>query len=224
MASEHNHGDTVSRRDFFKTAGVTSVATSILTSAQAEAQGTGPQVFGPGEVPIRLTVNGQVRDLQVEPRTTLLDAVRDRLTLTGNKRVCDRGACGACTMIVDGRTIYSCSTLAIDVQGKTIRTVDGLANGDTLHPVQRAFCETDGMMCGFCTPGFVVATVALLEKHPHATPEQTVRELNGNVCRCGTFNRVYEAARMAVGGGQAAGPGAPGDLAEAVVKSEVTRG
>ena len=222
MASQHDHGGLVSRRDFFKTAGVTSVATSILTGAQAEAQGTGPQVFGPGEVPIRLTVNGQVRDLLVEPRVTLLDAVRDRLDLTGNKRVCDRGACGACTMIVDDRTVYGCSTLAIDVQGTTIRTVDGLANGDTLHPVQHAFCETDGMMCGFCTPGFVVATVALLEKYPNATPEETRRELNGNVCRCGAFNRIYDAARLARGG-RAAMPGAAGNLA-AVVKSEVTRG
>ena len=137
MASQHDHGGLVSRRDFFKTAGVTSVATSILTGAQAEAQGTGPQVFGPGEVPIRLTVNGQVRDLLVEPRVTLLDAVRDRLDLTGNKRVCDRGACGACTMIVDDRTVYGCSTLAIDVQGTTIRTVDG---SPTVTPCTR--CST----------------------------------------------------------------------------------
>ena len=223
MGSQQDPGGTVSRRNFFKTVGVTSVATSILTGAHAEAQGVGPQVLGPGEVPIRLTVNGQVRDLLVEPRVTLLDAIRDRLNLTGNKRVCDRGACGACTMIVDGRTVYGCSTLAIDAQGKTIRTVDGLANGDTLHPVQHAFCETDGMMCGFCTPGFVVATVALLEKYPHATPEQTRRELNGNVCRCGTFNRIYEAARLARGG-SAAMQGAAGQLADAAEKGEVPRG
>ena len=223
MGSQQDPSGTVSRRNFFKTVGVTSVATSILTAAQAEAQGTAPRVLGPGEVPIRLTVNGQVRDLLVEPRVTLLDAIRDRLNLTGNKRVCDRGACGACTMIVDGRTVYGCSTLAIDAQGKAIRTVDGLADGDTLHPVQHAFCETDGMMCGFCTPGFVVATVALLEKYPHATPEQTRHELNGNVCRCGTFNRIYAAARLARGG-SAALPGEAGRLAEAVVEGEVPRG
>ena len=104
-------------------------------------------------------VNGKRLELKIEPRVTLLDAIRNRADLTGNKRVCDRGTCGACTMIVDGRTVYSCSTLAIEVQGKQIRTVDGLAaaNG-TLHPVQQAFCDTDGLMCGFCTPGFVVAT------------------------------------------------------------------
>jgi len=106
-------------------------------------------------------------------------------------------------MIVDGRTVYSCSTLAIDVQGKQIRTVDGLATGATLHPVQQAFCDVDALMCGFCTPGFVVATVALLEKYPNATVEQAKRELDGNICRCGTFVRVMEAAmkaKMMIGG------------------------
>jgi xanthine dehydrogenase YagT iron-sulfur-binding subunit len=103
---------------------------------------------------------------------TLLDALRTRADLTGNKRVCDRGTCGACTMIVDGRTVYACSTLAIEVQGKAVRTVEGLATGGALHPVQQAFCDVDALMCGFCTPGFVVATVAVLEKYPNATREQ----------------------------------------------------
>src|SRR5262249_37135750 len=119
--------------------------------------------------------------------------LRMRSDLTGNKRGCDRGACGACTMIVDGRTVYACSTLAIEVQGKKIRTVDGLASGGTLHPVQQAFCDADALMCGFCTPGFVMAAVALLEKHPNATVEQAKRGLDGNICRCGTFTRILEA-------------------------------
>ena len=121
----------VSRRDFLKTAGVGSLATAVTTvgAAEAEAQ-TGAKVVGPGDVPVSLMVNGKRLDLKIEPRVTLLDALRNRADLTGNKRGCDRGACGACTMIVDGRTVYSCSTLAIDVQGKQIRTVDGLANGD----------------------------------------------------------------------------------------------
>jgi xanthine dehydrogenase YagT iron-sulfur-binding subunit len=173
-----------------------------VTSAAVEVEAqTGPAVVGPGEVPVSLMVNGRKLDLRIEPRVTLLDAVRNRADLTGNKRVCDRGTCGACTMIVDGRTVYACSTLAIDVQGKPIRTVDGLAaaNG-TLHPVQQAFVDTDGLMCGFCTPGFVVATVALLEKHPNATPEQMRRGLDGNICRCGTFVRIMEAAVKAKSG------------------------
>jgi xanthine dehydrogenase YagT iron-sulfur-binding subunit len=191
-----------SRRDFLKTAGVGSLATAVTTATETDAQGaqaapSGARVLGPGDVPVTLNVNGKRVDLRIEPRVTLLDAVRNRADLTGNKRVCDRGSCGACTMIVDGRTVYSCSTLAIDVQGKQIRTVDGLANGAALHPVQQAFCDVDALMCGFCTPGFVVATVALLEKYPNATVEQAKRELDGNICRCGTFVRVMEAAMKA---------------------------
>ena len=183
-----------------KSAGVSGLATAV-TSAAAETQAqTGPPVLGPGEVPVTLTVNGKPLALRIEPRVTLLDAIRNRADLTGNKRVCDRGSCGACTMIVDGHSVYACSTLAIDVQGKQIRTVDGLAaaNG-TLHPVQQAFCDVDALMCGFCTPGFVVATVALLEKYPNATAEQMRKGLDGNICRCGTFVRIMEAAVKAKG-------------------------
>jgi xanthine dehydrogenase YagT iron-sulfur-binding subunit len=187
----------VSRRDFLKSAGLGGVATAVTaTATEVDAQ-TGPRVVGPGEVPVTLNVNGKRVELRIEPRVTLLDALRTRADLTGNKRVCDRGSCGACTMIVDGRTVYSCSTLAIDVQGRQIRTVDGLANGNALHPVQQAFCDVDALMCGFCTPGFVVATVALLEKYPNATPEQARKELDGNICRCGTFVRILEAAMKA---------------------------
>lgn len=190
---------TVSRRDFFKTVGVSSLATSVLTTVEAEAQATAPRAVGPGEVPIRLTINGRAHALSVEPRMTLLDAVRNRLDFTGSKRVCDHGTCGACTMIVDGRAIYSCSTFAIDTQGKNVRTVEGLAQGTVLHPVQQAFCDSDGLMCGFCTPGFVVAAVALLEKIPNPTPEQARRHLDGNICRCGTYVGVLEAALKAKG-------------------------
>src|SRR5712691_7683479 len=135
------HPMTVSRRDFLKSAGVTSLATAVTSAAVADAGAqTGPRVLGPGDVPVQLMVNGKRIDLRIEPRVTLLDALRTRADLTGNKRVCDRGTCGACTMIVDGRAIYSCSTLAVDVIGKPVRTVDGLASGATLHPVQQAFC------------------------------------------------------------------------------------
>jgi xanthine dehydrogenase YagT iron-sulfur-binding subunit len=197
---------TVSRREFLKGAGVTGLASAVTAAGVAETEAqTGPRVLGPGDVPVSLMVNGKRLELKIEPRVTLLDALRNRADLTGNKRVCDRGTCGACTMIVDGRTVYSCSTLAIEVQGKQIRTVDGLANGATLHPVQQAFCDVDALMCGFCTPGFVVATVALLEKHPNATPEQMRKGLDGNICRCGTFVRILEAANAAKAKGVARG-------------------
>jgi aerobic-type carbon monoxide dehydrogenase small subunit (CoxS/CutS family) len=119
--------------------------------------------------------------------------------MTGVKRVCDRASCGACTMIVDGRTVYACSILAIEAQGKVIRTVEGLATANALHPVQEAFCEHDGLMCGFCTPGLVVATTALLEKTPNPTLEQAKRALDGNICRCGTYTKVLKAATSTKG-------------------------
>jgi len=189
----------VSRRDFLKTAGVVGAVSAAVSPTEAEAQAAAVRGVGPGDVPVRLTVNGKRLDLMIEPRVTLLDALRMRADLTGNKRGCDRGACGACTMIVDGRAVYSCSTLAIECQGKEIRNVDGLAQGATLHPVQAAFCEKDALMCGFCTPGFVMASVALLEKHPNPTPEQIRKGLDGNICRCGTFSRIFEAVSSVKG-------------------------
>ena len=184
------------RRAFLKTATVAPLAAGVAGAAVAHAQG-GAAVVGPGDVSIELMVNGKRLALRVEPRMTLLNAIRNKADITGNKRGCDRGVCGACTMIVDGRTAYSCSTLAIEAVGKQIRTVDGLANGATLHPVQQAFCDRDALMCGFCTPGFVMATVALIEKHPKPTPEQVKKGLDGNICRCGTFVRIMEAALTA---------------------------
>jgi xanthine dehydrogenase YagT iron-sulfur-binding subunit len=185
-------GFSVSRRAFLKTVGGTTLAAGVVSPGVSEAQ-TLPGAVGPGEVPIALTINGKTHRLRVEPRVTLLDAMRDRLDITGLKRVCDRGTCGACTVIVDGRTQYSCSHLAIDMQGVNIRTIEGLTEGTVLHPVQQAFCEHDGLMCGFCTPGFVMAAAALLEKTPKPTAEQAKAGLAGNICRCGTYTRVLEA-------------------------------
>ncbi|MGE5813969.1 MAG: (2Fe-2S)-binding protein [Acidobacteriota bacterium] len=181
-----------SRRDFLKTVGVGGIAAGVVGPATVDAQQAA--ALGPGPVPITLTINGKTHRLQVEPRVTLLDAARNHLNITGVKRVCDRGSCGACTMIVDGRTIYACSTLAIEMQGRNIRTIEGLAEGTALHPVEQAFCESDALMCGFCTPGFVTSTVALLEKNPKPTPDEVRKALDGNICRCGTYKRVLEAA------------------------------
>jgi len=187
----------VTRRDFFKTVGAGSVAAAMVsTGGEAEAQSA---VIGPAEVPVTLTINSQRHSIRVEPRVTLLDAMRTRLDITGMKRVCDRGSCGACTVIIDGRTFYSCSMLAIEAQGRNIRTVEGLSSGASLHPVQQAFCDNDALMCGFCTPGFVMATVALLEKTPNPTAEQAKRALDGNICRCGTNLGVLAAALKAKG-------------------------
>jgi xanthine dehydrogenase YagT iron-sulfur-binding subunit len=184
----------INRRSFLKSAGIGSLAATVADVSDAEAQTAGARVLGPGEVSVNLTVNGRRVELRIEPRVTLLDALRQRADLTGSKRGCDRGACGACSMIVDGRLIYSCSMLAIEAQGKQIRTIDGLSAGSTLHPVQQAFCDADALMCGFCTPGFVMATVALLDKNPRPTEAQARKALDGNICRCGAFARILEAA------------------------------
>jgi xanthine dehydrogenase YagT iron-sulfur-binding subunit len=195
--------DDVSRRGFLKSVGAGSIATAVVSEmsalAGATAEQAGPAAVGPADVPITLTINGRRHQLNVEPRVTLLDAMRTQLDITGPKRVCDRGACGACTVVIEGRTYYSCSMLAIEAQGRNIRTVDGLATGNTLHPVQQAFCDHDGLMCGFCTPGFVMSTVALLEKNPNPTAEQARRALDGNLCRCGTNIGVLKAALSAKG-------------------------
>ena len=184
------------RREFLKTATVAPLAAGVAGAAVVHAQ-SGAAIVGPGEVPIELMVNGKRVALRIEPRMTLLDTIRNKADITGNKRGCDRGVCGACTMIIDGKTAYACSTLAIEAVGKQIRTVDGLASGATLHPVQQAFCDRDALMCGFCTPGFVMATVALIEKHPKPTTDQVKKALDGNICRCGTFVRIMEAALTA---------------------------
>ena len=224
MPSKKKNEPGFSRRTFLKTVGAGGVAAGVVGPAgSAEAQSIG--AVGPGPVPIQLNINGRVHKLELEPRVTLLDALRNRLNLTGAKRVCDRGSCGACTMIVDGRTVYACSTLAIEMQGKTIRTVESFTNGTVLHPVQQAFCDRDGLMCGFCTPGFVTSAVALLEKNPKPTAEQARKALDGNICRCGTYVRVLEAA-LARGGTGSRAELAPGDRPDPLeqLESEVRRG
>src|SRR6266540_1427843 len=165
----------VSRRNFLKG---TSLALTIPLVAGGEnevkAAGADVPILGPGNVNITLNINGA-------------------------KRVCDRATCGACTMIVDGKPVYSCTTLAIEAQGKKIRTVEGLEQNGKLHPVQQAFWDNDAQQCGFCTPGFVMACTALLEKHPAPTPEQVEMGVGGNLCRCGTYVGVKAAIAQASG-------------------------
>ena len=185
----------VSRREFLRGIGTTSVAGGILAAAPPEeAAAADPAVpVGPGEVSITLHINGQERTLSVEPRTTLLDALRNKLDLTGSKKVCDRGTCGACTVLKDGRPIYACTALAIDVQGSKITTIEGLGAPDRLSPVQAAFIKNDAQQCGFCTPGFVVAVTAFLHDQPNPTAEQVRAALGGNFCRCGAYRGIQQA-------------------------------
>lgn len=198
----------VSRRDFLKGTTVGALTAGLVPGGLLEAaeQETSPATsfVGPGPVPMTLTVNGKPRKLRLEPRVTLLDALRNELDVTGPKRVCDRGTCGACTVLLDGRPVYACSVLAIEARGRTIETVEALGTPDSLHPVQAAFVENDALQCGFCTPGFVVAAKALLDANPLPDDAAIDRALGGNFCRCGTYagirRAVHRAARAGKGG------------------------
>ncbi|HXK62023.1 MAG TPA: (2Fe-2S)-binding protein, partial [Acidobacteriota bacterium] len=165
------------------------------------AQATGQlQILGPGPVPVTLQVNGKSHRLQLEPRVTLLDVLRNHLDLTGTKEVCDRGTCGACTVLLDGKPVYACSVLAVDAQGKKIETIESLGTPEKLHPIQAAFVENDALQCGFCTPGFVMASKALLDRNPNPSREEIEKGLGGNLCRCGTYAGI-RAALLSVKGG-----------------------
>ena len=178
----------VSRRGFLKGLGVGSVATGLLSPVSLkEALAREGGVVGPGEVPVTLKINGQNRQLNIEPRVTLLDALRNRLDLTGCKKVCDRDTCGACTVLVDRQPVYSCSLLAVEAEGHEITSIEGLGAPERMNEVQKAFVHHDAQQCGFCTPGFVVACTAFVRKHPNATIEQVRAGLGGNLCRCGTY-------------------------------------
>jgi len=158
---------------------------------------------GPGRVPVVLRVNGERVTVHVEPHRTLLDVLRDELGLTGAKHVCGEGNCGACTVLLDGETVYACLTLAIECEGSEVRTVEGLARGGALHPVQAAFVEHDGYQCGYCTPGQVLAAVALLEQEPNPTEDEIRLAMSGNLCRCGAYQGIVAAVRSVAAGGQA---------------------
>ncbi len=188
----------VSRRAFLKGMGGGIAATGVLTSiATVEGEAASGQTLGPGPVQIALNVNGAVRKARVEPRHTLLDVLRNALDITGPKPVCDMGSCGGCTVLLDGQPVYSCMTLAVDALGKEITTVEGLAEGDRLDPVQEAFVKHDAQMCGFCTSGFVISVKALLERNPNPSLDDVKSAVSGNLCRCGTYPRVFEAALTA---------------------------
>jgi len=154
---------------------------------------------GPQPVPILLTVNGKSHALSLEPRVTLLDALRERLELTGTKKGCDQGTCGACTALLDGQRVNACLTLAIMAQGRNITTIEGLAKGEEFHPMQAAFIEHDGFQCGYCTPGQIVSAVGLMnEKRP--TDDVAVREwMSGNICRCGAYPNIVAAVQAVAG-------------------------
>src|SRR5206468_5469497 len=174
--------------------------TQLSAVPPAEAQQPAPDQ--PTAVPVTLHINGRRHELKLEPRVTLLDALREYLGLTGTKKGCDHGQCGACTVLVDGRRIYSCLTLAIMQAGARITTIEGLANGDKLHPMQEAFIKHDGFQCGYCTPGQIMSGIACIHEG-HAGSDDEIREyMSGNICRCGAYPNIVKAVADVKKGGQ----------------------
>lgn len=190
--------DRFSRRMFIKGSGAIAAASAVSTSADAAAQNNANSQVVSGKTSVTLTVNGQAMKAEVEPRTTLLDVLRYQFELTGAKPVSLDGSSGASTVLVDGRSVMASNTLALSVVGKKIQTAEDLANDE----VPKAFVEHDAQQCGFCTPGFVIAVRAFLNKNPNATEEQIRSGLNGNICRCGTYANVIQAATSIAKGGQ----------------------
>lgn len=192
----------LSRRSFLKSFGTTAAAAA---TAQVEAVArelekvNAEKLLGPGPVPVTLQVNGKSIALTLEPRVTLLEALRDHAGLTGSKEVCDRATCGACTVLLDDKPVYACSLLAIEAQGRAITTIEGLSSDNRLSRVQEAFIEQDALMCGYCTPGFVMSVSALLKFNPHPTADDVKHACAGNLCRCGTYPRILQAALKASG-------------------------
>ena len=198
----NKNGSGVSRRDFLHGSGVTAAAGALGTvalptvdeaDAAQPAGGGATQGQGPGAIRVSFTVNGQRQTTNVEPRVTLLDALRNHMDVTGCKKVCDRGSCGACTVMLENKPVYACSMLAVEAEGKTIRTAESLLENGRLDRVPAAFARFDAQQCGFCTPGFVVAMKAVTEEHRNPTPQQIEEGLGGNICRCGTYEQMRDA-------------------------------
>jgi xanthine dehydrogenase YagT iron-sulfur-binding subunit len=190
-------GKTFTRRDFIKGLGGGTLGAAItpkLLAQKAESIQTRQ-----GDVPlfakkqITFTINGKEHSFVVEPQEILLDVLRDKLDLTGAKKICDRGECGGCTILFDGKPVYSCMTLAIRADGAEITTIEGMAQDEKLHPLQQAFIDKDAYQCGFCTPGFIMASAALLKNKSHPRLEEIKEGLSGNLCRCGNFSKIYQA-------------------------------
>lgn len=192
----------VTRRAFLKglgTSAVTAAALGAQNVASGLAEANAERAQGPGAVSVVLTVNGEKRTISVEPRVTLLEALRGNVGLTGAKEACDRATCGACTVLLNDTPVYACSMLAIEAQGAEITTIEGIARDGKISALQQAMVDKDGLQCGFCSPGMVMVLTALLRKTPHPTEAQIKRAIAGNLCRCGSYPRIFAATLAASG-------------------------
>jgi aerobic-type carbon monoxide dehydrogenase small subunit (CoxS/CutS family) len=192
----------ISRRQFLEGTGAVLAVATAGPALKVDLSTENPPVAdsvasGVPSTAIRLVVNGTEHQLDVEDRWTLAELLRDHIGLTGTKIGCDRGECGACTVLLDGKPVYSCSNLAVWADGRSVQTVEGLANGDQLDPLQQAFVEHDGPQCGFCTSGQLMSAKGLLTHNPHPTPHEVQAAMTGNICRCSNYNRYVEAVLAA---------------------------
>jgi xanthine dehydrogenase YagT iron-sulfur-binding subunit len=206
MSDEQDRGilPPVSRRTFLSTAGLGTLGT-LAPAIEAAADAAAPVAEAGAKVGLTLRVNGRALQLSVEPRTTLLTALREGLGFTGTKPGCERGECGACTVLIDGVARYSCLTLALEAEGHEIITIEGLAQGETLSPVQQAFVDEDAYQCGYCTPGQVMTAEGLLQANPDPSLDQVREGMSGNLCRCGAYAHIFKAVRRAAQARRAAG-------------------
>lgn len=196
-SSQEKQSGGTTRRTFLKSAGLVSASVAsldVLHEVSGAQAATSPaSALGPDKVAVKLRINNQVHALKIEPRATLAEVLRDELHITGTKIVCDRGACSACTVMLEKTPVCSCMTLAMDVGARAVTTIEGLAEGENLHPVQAAFVAHDGLQCGFCTSGMVMSCAALLERNPNPALDDVKTAISGNICRCGTYPKVFEA-------------------------------
>ena len=206
--NDNDEKHAVGRRRFLFGTGIATVATGVALEGcpdpQTSLRATGA-VFGPGRVAVKLRVNGADHAIELEPRTTLAEALRLNLGLTGTKIGCDRGACSACTVWLDNVPVNSCTTFALDAVGRSVTTIEGLAQGDRLHPVQDAFIAHDATQCGFCTPGMVMSCAALLARNANPTRDDVRAATSGNLCRCGAYPTIEGATLAAAGAKKGAG-------------------
>ncbi len=194
----------ISRRNFLRGVGASAMA-GAMAKVAAAAQSVGSlddqKPFGLEPIKLVLQVNGKKYEVETESRVTLLDLLRNRLQLTGAKEVCDRATCGACTVLVNGQPVYSCMKLAVEMQAQEITTIEGLGGPNNLTPAQRAFVDCDALMCGYCTPGFVMSLTALFSANRNATLDEIKKACSGNLCRCGTYPHIFKAAQRVAGSG-----------------------
>jgi len=201
QGSESKPTKGITRRSFIRGAGLSTAGSVFLTSNALafdyKEQHVAGKEFGPEAITLKMKVNGIIKSLSVEPRTTLASALRDHLELTGTKVVCDRGSCSACTVYLDGKPVNSCMMSAFDVGEKEVTTIEGIAKNGELHPVQQAFIEHDASQCGYCTPGMVMSCVHLVENNANPDLEDVKKATRGNLCRCGTYPHVFKATLAA---------------------------